>query len=189
MELDTLRVFVFIMGPLVLVSYVVGIKRAKQPEELWGGIDGRARIATIPFMFLAAAGFLAAAYVLLFGLGRAQLDALHWPGGAADGNGIERVFWAYLLYLVPSALWLESTLLHLNRPRAWTPALVVIVLTLVTVGLVMLGLLAWPAYQSGVPGAGWLLAGVIAMGIQSTFNDNIIWVWKFPWLRASASKD
>ncbi len=179
--LTQLRWFVFIMGPLVLVSYVAGILRAKEPEDLWGGVEGTMRTATIPFMFLAAAGFLVFAYFLLFRLEPTQLAGLRWPWGTSDGNGIDRALLGYALYLIPSALWLESTLLHLNHPQPWTPALVIIVLTLVSVGIVMLGLLSWSAVQDGVPGAAWMLAGVVAMGIQSILNDNVVWVLKFPW--------
>ncbi len=180
-SLTGLRAFVFVMGPLVLVSYVVGIMRAESPEALWGGIKGAARTATIPFMFVAAAGFLATAYVLLFKLTGAQLEGMHWPWAEADGQGTNRLLLAYAVYLIPSALWLEATLLHLQHGSPWTQALVIVVLTLVSVGLVMLGLLGYGAVQDGVPGAWWIVAGVIAMAIQSTINDNIIWVWKFPW--------
>ncbi len=179
--LSGLRIFVFIAGPLVLVSYVAGIARADDAEALWGGITGTERMAIIPFMFVAAAGFLAYAYVLLFSMDAGQLAALRWPWAESDGNGLQRAFWSYALYLIPSALWLESTLLHLNHPQPWTPALVVAVLALVSVGIVMMGLLAWGAYEDGVPGALWMILGALAMGYQSIINDLIIWSWKFPW--------
>ncbi len=176
-----LRWFVVGAGPLVLVSYVVGIMRADDPEALWGGVDGTLRKITIPFMFVAAAGFLIAAYFLLFKWSPDTLAELHWPWAEADGRGMNRVLWAYAIYLIPSMLWLESTLLHLRFGTGATQALVIVVLTLVTVGLVMLGALAVGAMQDGVSGAGWVLAAVVMMAIQSTLNDNIIWVWKFPW--------
>lgn len=176
-----LRAFVFVAGPLVLVSYVVGIARADDPEALWGGITGAARAATIPFMFVAAAGFLAYAWVILFRLDDEQLAGLHWPWAAPDGRGAQRALTSYALYLIPSALWLEATLLHLNDPRAWTPTLVVGVLFLVSVGLVMLGLLGWSAHRERVPRARWMVLGAIGMGIQSIVNDLIIWVIEFPW--------
>lgn len=176
-----LRWIVAVAGLLVLASYVAGILRADDPEALWGGIAGNLRKAIVPFMFLAAAGFLAAAYLLLWKWTPDQLASLHWPGGTADGNGAQRVLVAYLLYLVPSALWLESTLLHLRMGTGATQALTIGVLTLVSVGLLMLGLLGWSAMQAELPGAGWVVAGVVAMAIQSTFWDNIVWVLRFPW--------
>ncbi len=181
MDVNALRWAVGILGPLVLVSYVVGLLRAPEPEALWGGVDGNLRTAIVPFMFVAAAGFLGAAYILFIRWTPDQLASLHWPGGSPDGQGIDRLFWAYLLYLIPSALWLESTLLHLQVGAAWSQGLVITVLSLVTVGLVMLGALAVAAIQAGLPAAGWLLVCVVGMFIQSTINDNIIWVIKFPW--------
>lgn len=179
--LSQLRWFVFIMGPLVLVSYVLGIMRAKDPAALWGGITGAERTAIIPFMFVAAAGFLIFAYFMLFKLDAEQLAGLRWPWGESDGNGLDRALLAYALYLIPSALWLESTLLHLGQQQTWSQVVVIVVLSLVSIGIIMLGLLSWSAIQDGVPGAWWMLVGVIGMGYQSIVNDNIIWVWKFPW--------
>jgi hypothetical protein len=181
-SLSGLRIFVAIAGPLVLVSYVLGVLRAESPEALWGGMEGSLRTAIIPFMFVAAAGFLLAAFLLLLKIDATTLASFHWPWAASDGKGMSRIFWAYVLYLVPSALWLESTLLHIQYPNRWTQALVICVLTLVSVGLLMLCLLAISAIQDGVPGAYWLLVAVVAMAIQSTINDNIIWVAKFPWV-------
>lgn len=178
---DGLRWFVAVVGPLVLVSYVVGLLRADDPEALWGGIDGRLRSVIVPFMFVAAAGFLTAAYLILWKWSPDQLAALHWPGGAADGAGAQRLLLAYVLYLVPSALWLEATLLHLRVGAGWTQALTLGVLTLVSVGLLLLALLGWSAVQAELPGAPWLLVAVAAMAIQSTLWDNIVWVAKFPW--------
>ena len=78
-------------------------------------------------------------------------------------------------------LWLEATLLHLSVGAAWTQWLTIGVLTVVSVGIILLGLIGVAAVQDGVPG-GWILVlGALGMGIQSIVNDNIIWVWKFPW--------
>ncbi|MGB0652080.1 MAG: hypothetical protein ACPGQL_02670 [Thermoplasmatota archaeon] len=179
--LGRLRLFVWIAGPLVPLSYVIGIARAPEPEALWGGIVGAERLAVVPFMFLAAAGFLTFAYHVLYRLDQDQLASLRWPWGQQDGRGLQRLLAAYALYLIPSALWLEATLLHLERGQVWTQVLTIAVLTLVSIGILMLGLLSWSARRDGVPGAPWMLAAVVAMGIQSILNDNIIWVWKFPW--------
>lgn len=176
-----LRAVVFVLGPLVLVSYVAGIARAEAPDDLWGGVTGTLQLATIPFMFVAAAGFLAYAWIALFKLDDTTLAALRWPGRVSDGKGHSRLLAAYLLYLIPSALWLEATLLHLNEPRSWTPTLVIGILALASIGIVMLGLLGWSAYKDQVPGARWLILGAIGMGYQSIVNDLVIWVIQFPW--------
>lgn len=180
-SINALRWFIGIAGPLVLMSYVVGIKRADDPMQLWGNIGPTERAIIVPFMFLAAAGFLTAAYLLLWKWNPATVAGLHWPGGASDGQGGSRLLLAYALYLIPSMLWLESTLLHLRFGAVWTQVLTIGVLTLVSVGLLLLGLLSFAAIKDGVAGAGWLLAAVVCMALQSTLNDNIIWVAKFPW--------
>lgn len=177
----TLRWFVAIAGPLVLVSYVIGIARAEQPQALWGGIEGSERMLIVPFMFVAAAGFLAYAYIALFSMDGATQAGLRFPWQEADGNGQSRLLMAYALYLIPSMLWLEATLLHIKVGEPWTQWVTIGVLTAVSVGIVLLGLIGWAAHQDGVPGAIWLILGAVAMGIQSIVNDNIIWVWKFPW--------
>ncbi len=179
-ERMSLQIFVAIAGPLVLASYVAGIMRASDPEALWGGVSGGLRTATIPWMFVAAVGFLVYAYYALFALDASAQDALRWPW--ADGpGGRERLLLAYSLYLIPSMFWLEATLLHLEHGAWWTQALTIGVLTLVSVGVLMLGAIGWAAAQDGVPGGWWMVAGAVGMGIQSILNDNVIWVWKFPW--------
>ncbi len=177
----SLQIFVAIAGPLVLASYVAGIMRASDPEALWGGVSGGLRTATIPWMFVAAAGFLIYAYFALFSFGATTQAQLRWPWGEADGAGSNRLLWAYAVYLIPSMLWLESTLLHLEHGAWWSQALTIGVLTLVSVGVLMLGAIGWAAAQDGVPGGWWMVAGAVGMGIQSILNDNVIWVWKFPW--------
>ena len=98
-----------------------------------------------------------------------------------DGKGADRLFLAYTLILIPSALWLESTLFHLSNDYSWTPVLVIGILILVAIGNVMLGLLAYGSYQDGVDGSGLMIAGAVMLGIQCVINDCILWSIKFPW--------
>ncbi len=103
------------------------------------------------------------------------------PGKDPDGKGADRLFLAYTLILIPSALWLESTLFHLSNDYSWTPVLVIGILILVAIGNVMLGLLAYGSYQDGVDGSGLMIAGAVMLGIQCVINDCILWSIKFPW--------
>ena len=64
---------------------------------------------------------------------------------------------------------------------SWTPVLVIGTLFLTSVGNLMIGLLAYGAYQDGVEGAGLMIVGAVMLGIQCILNDFIIWVYKFPW--------
>ena len=178
---DTIRLVTFIVGPLVLVSYVYGLSRMDDRMALWGGIPESWIGLNVTCMFIAAAGFLIYWWIALFQLDVAILEGLRWPWSESDGGGLDRLFFAYLLFLVPSMLWIESTILHLNNGYSWTPFLVIGILFLVSVGNVMLGLLAYGAYQDGVAGSGLMLIGSIMLAIQCIINDFVIWSYKFPW--------
>ena len=86
-----------------------------------------------------------------------------------------------LLILIPSALWIESTIFHIENDYSWTPFLVIGLLFLASVGNIMLGLIAYSAYQDDVSSSSYMLFGAIALGIQCILNDFIIWSYKFPW--------
>ena len=174
-------IFTFVFGPLVLASYVYGISHADKPQDLWGGIPLSWQTYIVPFMFIAAAGFLIYWWIVFFQFGQDTFSSLHWPWGYSDGNGAIRLLLAYALVLIPSALWLESTLFHLSNNYSWTPVLVIGILMMVAIGNIMLGLLAYGAYQDGVNGSGLMMIGAVMLGIQCIVNDCIIWSLKFPW--------
>jgi len=173
--------FTLICGPLVLASYVYGVSHTENPMELWGGIPPSWRVYIIPFMFIAALGFIIYWYVIFFQFDDTSFESLRWPWKVSDGNGATRLLIAYALILIPSALWIESTIFHLENDFSWTPVLVVGTLFLTSIGNVMLGLLAFSSYQDGVTGSSLMIAGAVMLGIQCILNDFIIWVYKFPW--------
>ena len=174
-------IFTFVFGPLVLASYVYGVSHAERPAELWGGIPESWQIYIVPFMFIAAFGFLMYWYIVFFQFDEATLGSMRWPWGESDGNGASRLLVAYFLILIPSALWIESTIFHMENDYSWTPILVIGTLFLTSVGNLILGLLAYGAYQDGIDGAGLMVAGAFMLGIQCILNDFVIWVYKFPW--------
>ena len=174
-------IFTFVFGPLVLASYVYGISHADKPQDLWGGIPLSWQTYIVPFMFIAVAGFLIYWWIVFFQFDQDTFSSLHWPWGYSDGNGAIRLLLAYALVLIPSALWLESTLFHLSNNYSWTPVLVIGILMMVAIGNIMLGLLAYGAYQDGVNGSGLMMIGAVMLGIQCIVNDCIIWSLKFPW--------
>ena len=114
-------------------------------------------------MFIAAAGFLVYWWIVFFQFDQGMFFSLHWPWKAPDGKGADRLILAYTLILIPSALWLESTLFHLSNDYSWTPVLVIGILILVAIGNVMLGLLAYGSYQDGVDGSGLMIAGAVML--------------------------
>jgi len=178
---EMIRTFTFIAGPLVLVSYGLALSKMDDKTALWGGIPGSWITYIVPFMFLAAIGFLMYWWVALFKIDVAVLESLHWPWGEADGKGGQRLLLAYAMFLIPSMLWIDSTRMHINNDYAWTPFLVIGILALASIGNIMFGLLAYGAYQDGVDGSGVMLLGSIFLGIQVIVNDLIVWSAKFPW--------
>lgn len=173
--------FTFLFGPLVLASYAYGISHAEKPMDLWGGIPEAWRTYIIPFMFVAALGFLMYWYIVFFQFDDATMGSLRWPWGDSDGKGATRLLLAYALILIPSALWIESTILHMENDFAWTKTLVIGTLLLTSIGNVMLGLLAFGAHQDGIDGSVLMMAGAVMLAIQCILNDFVIWVYKFPW--------
>ncbi|DAC45927.1 MAG TPA: hypothetical protein D7H93_03295, partial [Candidatus Poseidoniales archaeon] len=88
---------------------------------------------------------------------------------------------AFAMLVIPSALWLEATIYHLDHDYSWTPILVIGVLVLASIGNIMMGLLGYSAWQDDVSGGGAMLVGSILLGIQCILLDCIYWNLKFPW--------
>ena len=53
-----IRIFVIIVGILVLLSYVYGVSKTDDANALWGGIPLSWTKFIVPWMFIAAIGFL-----------------------------------------------------------------------------------------------------------------------------------
>ena len=174
-------IFTLVFGPLVLASYVYGVSHAQDPKELWGGVPESWQSYIVPFMFVAALGFLIYWYVVFFQFEESALGAMRWPWSESDGNGAYRLLISYAIFLIPSALWIESTIFHMENSHSWTPIIVIGTLFLTSVGNVMLGLLAYGSYQDGIEGSGLMILGAFLLAIQCILNDFVIWVYKFPW--------
>ena len=176
-----LRRFIFIFGTMVLVSYGYGVSHASDTAALWGGIAWSQAKFIVPFMFLAAFGFLMYWWIILYQNEASVLADLRWPWGESNGHGGGRLLLAFALLVIPSALWLEATIYHIDHEYSWTPFLVIGILLLACVGNILMGLLAYSAYKDGVQGGGAMLIGAILLGIQCILFDGIYWNLKFPW--------
>lgn len=176
------QLFTIFTGILVLASYVYGVSKSSDPALLWGGVPLSWQSYIIPFMFVAAVGYVLYWWTVFFSIDESILDSLTWPWAESDGNGARRLLLAYSLFLIPSALWLESTSFHIVNDYAWTPILVVGMLILVSLGNILLGLLAYNSYRNGIDGGSYMLIGSIMISIQCIINDLLIWSYKFPWL-------
>ncbi len=185
MAMDTLKLtavaFTAVAGALVLGSYVLGIKRAATPADLWGGVTPAMQKAIVPFMLVAAAGFLAFFILVVFVGGTSVMEQMRWPWMDADGNGGARLLWSLALFLIPAIFWLETTNQYLANPSTMWQVLTIGGLVITGVGTIMLTLLGYAAWQDGVTGGLWIFLGAAAIAIQCAVNDAIIWVAMFPW--------
>ncbi len=176
-----IRTFVMILGIFILLSYVYGVSKSDDATVLWGGIPLSWTKFIIPWMFVAAIGYLMYWWTILYSVDVSVIENLRWPWGESDGKGANRLLLTFCTFMIPSMLWLESTLFHMNNEYFWTPFLVIGILIIVSIGNIMFGLLAYSAYQDGVEGSKTMIAGSIMLSIQCIFFDAILWNVKFPW--------
>ena len=81
-------VFTLLFGPLVLASYAYGLSHAEKPMELWGGVPETWRGYIVPFMFVAAFGFLMYWYIVFFKFDESAIQSLRWPWGSLTEMGL-----------------------------------------------------------------------------------------------------
>ena len=62
-------IFTLVCGPIVLISYIYGVSHSENPSELWGGIPESWWTFIVPFMFIAAAGFIIYWWIVFFKCG------------------------------------------------------------------------------------------------------------------------
>ena len=179
---ETVRLAIYITGPLVLASYAFGISRMESPNDLWGGIPESWRTLNVSCMFIAAIGFLIMWWFFLYRWDMALVETVQWPWTEGNSGGHTRLMIAFLLVTIPSIFWLELTSLHMRTDEDWTKWLVIINLWLVCLGNILLGLFAWSAHQQGIESDSiWPVIGAFMLGIQVVVNDGIIWTIKYPW--------
>jgi hypothetical protein len=161
-------------GLAVLASYAYClIAYSARAGDFWGGVpDGLRPLYTVN-MGLAAAGYFAFTYFLLY---RLNPTADH---GGRIGLGTFNVL--YAMILIPSALWMPLTFAMLESPSdgLWWA----IRLTLAAVGLGSLGLLAGLlAVRPSSPSLAHKLAvaGSLAFSCQTVILDALVWPAYFP---------
>ena len=141
--------------------------------DFWGDVpDGLQGVYTVN-MLLAAAGYFAFTFFLLF---RAR-----FPNGGGEGAHLGRFNLLYLLILAPSALWMPLTFTMLESPSdgLWW----LIRLVLATVGIASLGLLlGLVAVRPSSPSLAYKLAvaGSAAFCVQTALLDAVVWPAYFP---------
>ncbi|MDH3212766.1 MAG: hypothetical protein OEM05_09805 [Myxococcales bacterium] len=161
-------------GTAVLASYAYClVAYSAQTGDFWGGVPDRLRSVYTVNMCLAAAGYFAFTYFLMYRLKPTT------SGGSCFGFGTFNAL--YALILLPSALWMPLTFAMLESPSdgLWWA----IRLTLAAVGIGSLGLLAGlVAVRPSPPSLAHKLAvvGSLAFCFQTAFLDALVWPAFFP---------
>jgi hypothetical protein len=158
-------------GGAVIGSYIWGfLTHPNAGQALWGGVPDSIRPFYTAGMFLAATGYFAFTYFILFRLNPSETRVLdRFPFGLFNV--------LYAAILIPSALWMPLTLFALEGPSLgllWTVRIVLAVVGLASVGLLFALLKVEPrlprwAYQLAV-------AGCVGFCLQTAILDAIVWV-------------
>jgi hypothetical protein len=161
-------------GLAVLGSYAYCLTAySAQAGDFWGGVpDGLRSLYTVN-MGLAAAGYFAFTYFLMY--------CFKPTMGAGGRFGFGTFNALYALILLPSALWMPLTFAMLESPSdgLWW----VIRLTLFAVGIGSLGLLAGLVAvrpRSPLLTHKMAVAGSLAFCLQTAILDALVWPAYFP---------
>jgi len=162
-------------GMLVIASYIHGIlAHPNTRADAWGGVPAGIKPFYFVSMLLAAAGYFAFSYLIVFRLDPEEVETL-------NSFSYSMFIIAYVLVLFPSAVWMPLTFAMLENPSRilwWA-----IRVTLAVVGVGSLGLLAllvilthnepmW-IYWLAVAGSG-------AFCLQTAVLDALVWPRYFP---------
>lgn len=161
-------------GASVLGSYAYCLMSyPARVGDFWGGVpDGLRSLYTVN-MFLAAAGYFAFTFFLLFRMNPAV--------GRGRSFGLGTFNALYALILIPSALWMPLTFAMLESPGDglwWS-----IRLTLAAVGVGSLGLLVGLVAARPSPSSlthKLAVVGSLAFCFQTAILDALVWPAYFP---------
>ncbi|HEX8992765.1 MAG TPA: hypothetical protein VF784_13885 [Anaerolineales bacterium] len=157
-------------GAAVLGSYAGGIRtHPNAVNVLWGGVPASIQPFYTAGMFLAAAGYFAILYFILFRLDPDKTSVWH-------RSGFDTFNVLFAAILIPSSLWMPLTFAAVEATSG--VLLWVVRLVLAAVGLASLGLLT--ALLNTQPRrplwAYWLaLIGCAAFCLQTAVLDMIVW--------------
>jgi hypothetical protein len=165
-----LVIIILVGGFAVLGSYVYGTQAYPgKAELLWGGVPENFRPFITANMLLAAIGYFAFTYYVLFCLSATEVKVYQ-----RYGYGVFNILYATIL--IPSALWMPLTLLAVEQATAAAEWAVIIDLWIV--GLSSLALL-WALWSVEPRQPRWAhrlaLVGCVFFCIQTVLLDAIVW--------------
>jgi len=161
---------IIVGGVSVIGSYIYGFRtHPNSVNSLWGRTPKTLRLINLPFMILAAIGFIVFSYFILFHLNPEEIQI-------ANSFGFYLFHIIFALILIPSAFWMPLTFAMIARPK--TGLWIGIRLTLTIVGISSIALLLVLLYlNTNEPGLVYWFAvgGAIAFSIQTVLFDVFLW--------------
>ena len=158
-------------GAAVLGSYAIGLlTHPNASQVLWGEVPDSIRPYYTASMFLAAMGYFAFIYFILF-----RLDPIKTRVAGRFGFGLFTALFAGIL--IPSALWMPLTYLAVERSSlalVWVVRIVLWLVALASLALFYAILKVEP--RQSLWAQRLALVGCIAFYIQTAFLDAIVWV-------------
>ena len=158
-------------GILVLGSYAYGlITHPANRDAIWGGVPETIKPLYTANMLLAAAGYLAFTYFVLFRLSPDNTQL-------ADLAGYKVFYIIYALILVFSALWMPLTYAALGHPGSsiyyWAVRVILAIVGLAS--LALLGVLLYLHSSESSPTYWLAVAGAVFFCIQTALLDGTVW--------------
>ncbi len=162
-------------GVAVVASYVAGMVSHPNTEQLiWGRITPSLRTVYLVGMPLAAAGYLAILYFILF-----QLNAESVRIWGFDGFSVLDIIFAVIL--VFSALWMPLTYKLIETQwRGWWIYIRLVLLFVALASLALLGALLMTSQKEPVWSYWLAVSGAVVFFIQTGFIDAFVWPAAFP---------
>ena len=169
-----LLVLIGIGGSCVLGSYVPAF--ANNPDlasALWGGVPDSLRVFYTPNMLLAAASFFPATWALGFATP---------PNRFAEATGFSfgTLLGAYAAILIPSALWLPLTAMHIDEPSTLLWVSIRAVLFAVAIGASLVWWMLIRRAREGPRGTGIAAILFVFFWLQTAVLDAVIWPYHYP---------
>jgi hypothetical protein len=157
-------------GILVLGSYVQGlIAHPDNRNALWGGVPGSVQPLYTVGMIMAALGYFAFTYFILFRIDAGEVRV-------ASRFGFWAFYLIYALILLPSALWMPLTYAAIGNHSTGLYWAIRIVLAVVGVGSLALLAALLSLRTGGSSYAYWLaVAGSAAFCLQTAVLDALVW--------------
>jgi hypothetical protein len=161
---------ILVGGASVIGSYVYGfLTHSGSINDFWGASPEVFKTVNIPFMILAAIGFIGFTYFILFRIKTNEVKI-------ANRFSYNIFFIIFTLILFPSAFWMPLTLSMIANPDDSIWIIIRLILAIVGVSSVAL-ILVLMSLRPKYPGIAYWFAvgGANAFSIQTFIFDTFLW--------------